>query len=164
MEVVAKEHRFTRTPNSSKCCQAECWTNYREAHRASIGDTWRLFFTVELEKIVEYTRLKAQSLGADFQFDIVGLEAYIAICYFRGVSGDQKILVDVLWSEDASPFYNATMSKMSFKIWARFLRFDDFETREERKRLDTFAPFRDFWNYWNNRLRMFFIPYWNTYC
>ena len=131
----------------------------REAHRASIGDTWRLFFTVELEeKIVEYTRLKAQSLGVDFQFDIVGLEAYIAICYFRGVSGDQKIPVDVLWSEDASPFYNATMSKISFKIWTRFLRFDDFETREERKRLDTFAPFRDFWNYWNNRLRMFFIP------
>lgn len=51
--------------------------------------------------------------------------------------------LDYLFSEDTNkskPIFKATMARDRFKVFLRFLRFDDMATRKERQEMDVLAP------------------------
>ena len=115
------------------------------SHKSFLNtETFKLFLNDDiLNKILHYSREKANSLGINIVLDIDQLKAYISILNYRGLNHDQKVPIKDLWSEDYSCFYRAAMSRNLFQIWSRILRFDDIQTREERKQVDKFAAMRE---------------------
>ena len=129
------------------------------AVKDSVLETFELFFTNEmLEKVVQYSQLKADNLNFNVRLTIESLKAYIAICYYRGANHDQKVPITDLWSEDANPFYKTVMSRTLFHTWNTCISFDDFRNRDERKTTDKFAAMREFYEEWNDGLRQHYIP------
>ena len=115
-----------------------------EARKDTKLETWNLFFPdVMLDKIVQYSQLKADALGIEIQLDVLQLRAYIAVHYYRGVHHDQRIPTADLWGEHESDFYKCAMSKNLYMIWNKVIRFDDSTTRAQRYDTDTYAAFRE---------------------
>lgn len=78
--------------------------------------------------------------------------------YFRGANNDTSIPITTLWSEGAPDFYRGSMSRATFQLWNRILRFDDRSVRETYLPVDTFAGFREIFTLVNQQLRKFLIP------
>jgi hypothetical protein len=119
------------------------------------------FFTDKpLQDIVRHSVRKLESLNLQntSTLTVLSLRAYLGIMYFRGCNDDNNIPVNDLWSEDYSSFYRTAMSRNTFKLWTRVMRFDDPSERLAKYSTDTFAAIRDFWMEWNETLSKYFRP------
>lgn len=66
-------------------------------------------------------------------------------------ASNQKL--EALWQKNAFPLYRAAMSAKRFKIFLRFIRFDQQNTREQRSLTDKAAPISEIFEMLNANLR-----------
>lgn len=85
-------------------------------------------------------------------------DAYLGILIAAGVHKSNKEHISEMWKFESLPLIRAAMSRDRFKMFSRFIRFDNQNTRAERSKSDKAAPIRDIWIMLNSNLEKNYKP------
>lgn len=91
-------------------------------------------------------------------FTEVELDAFLGVLIAAGVHRSNREHVSEMWKLESLPLFRAAMSRDRFKMFLRFIRFDDQNTRAERAKNDKAAPIRDIWTMLNSNLAKNYKP------
>jgi Transposase IS4 len=91
-------------------------------------------------------------------FTALELDAFLGILIAAGVHRSNKEHLDEMWQPDALPIYRAALSRDRFKMFLRFIRFDNAATRNERLKESKAAAISEIWNMLNSNLSSAYKP------
>ena len=96
---------------------------------------------------MNFTLAEARRNGDEnFQFDIEILQAFLGLCIARGAYKRRDEPLKSLWSSrDGRPLFVGTMSRDTFLLILRYIRFDDKEKRRRGEHQDKFQHIRQIW-------------------
>lgn len=86
------------------------------------------------------------------------LDAFFGILIFCGVHKSNREHLSELWKPSHLPLMRAAMSHDRFRMFLRFIRFDNDVTRPLRAATDKAAAIRDIWTMLNANLRKSYKP------
>ena len=91
--------------------------------------------------------------------DIIDIQAFIGIMYFRGLYGLNNHHLNILFSEkQGPPVFGATMSRQRFEFISSHICFDDIHTRNERWSHDRFTCMREILEECNKNFSRAVVP------
>ncbi|XP_070694391.1 piggyBac transposable element-derived protein 4-like [Pempheris klunzingeri] len=134
-------------------------TRYAVARVGELIDSFELFFTPEITKIVtEYTNLHGRRTIPKWKdIDSTTMRAYFGLLLLAGVYRSRSEATRSLWDHQTGRhIFRATMSVKTFTLISRTLRFDDRQARQRHK--DKMAAVREIWDTWTERLPLMFNP------
>lgn len=105
-----------------------------------------------------YTNRRMRSIGKTM-FSFAEMKAGIAILIRAGADKDNLSDLSTLFNpSDSRPFYRCAMSKNRFKLFLRYLAFDNKGDRRQRQTTDKMAAIREIWDLFQLNLRKNYIP------
>ena len=131
-----------------------------------VDDVKDVFFELldygNMDSIVKFTLAEAKRKGDEtFEFDVEMLRAFIGLCIARGAYKGRDEPLKSLWSSrDGRPLFVGTMSRDTFLLILRYIRFDCKEKR--RRGEDRFQHIREIWERTVENFRKCYLPRENT--
>ena len=111
-----------------------------------------------LRTILLYTNRRMRASGKTV-FTFAELKAGIAILIRSGADKDNLSDLSTLFSPyDSRPFYRCAMSKNRFRLFLRYLTFDNKGDRRQRQVSDKMAAIREIWDLFQMNIRKFYVP------
>ncbi|CAK1590189.1 unnamed protein product [Parnassius mnemosyne] len=134
--------------------------NYTASYSAK--EIFKIIISTEMcDIILRETNRKAQKVTNDYNrkimaknrrfqknfqsFTEIEFDAFLGILLAAGVHRSNKEHISEMWKLESLPLIRAAMSRDRYKMFLRFIRFDNESTRNERAKTDKAAPIRDMW-------------------
>ncbi|XP_026150656.1 M-phase phosphoprotein 8 isoform X3 [Mastacembelus armatus] len=136
-------------------------TRYARARIGELSDSFDLFFTTKITKLVtEYTNLHGRRIVPEWKdLDATTMRAYFGLLLLAGVYRSRTEPTRNLWDDQAGRhIFRATMSVKTFVLISRMLHFDDRLSRPQRQGADKLAAVREIWDLWTAQLPLMFNP------
>ena len=134
----------------------------RNVFAGSRESAWRLLIDdFILKHIAKCTITEAHRQLQDETFApiIEELEAFIAVMYARGATGNSALSLHELWTENWSvPLCKSAMSRDRSCETLRFLRFDVKSNGSHRLQTNKFSPFAEVWTHFADNCCALYNP------
>lgn len=111
-----------------------------------------------LRTILTYTNRRVRQARKS-PFTLSELKAGLAILIRAGADKDNLSDISTLFNiNDSRPFYRCAMSKNRFKLFLRYISFDNKGDRRQRQVSDKMAAIREVWELFQSNLRKYYVP------
>ena len=122
-------------------------------------ESFLLLLDEDILRIIQlYTNRRMRSVGKTV-FSFAEIKAGIAILIRAGADKDNLSDLSTLFNpSDSRPFYRCFMSKNRFRLFLRYLTFDNKGDRRQRQATDKMAAIREIWDLFQLNLRKFYVP------
>ena len=122
-------------------------------------ESFHLFLNEDMLQIsFLHTNRRIRSAGKQI-LTFEELKARIGLLIRAGADKDNLSHISTMFSpSDSRPFYRCCLSKNRFKLFLRYLSFDDRRDRRKRQETDKMAAIRELWDLFQNNLRKFYVP------